>query len=54
MQDIHGVSRIGSKLRQEIRRQTQGYHERRHYFWKRQAYALWGAVVVLVGFVILW
>ncbi len=54
MQDIHGVSKIGSKLRQEIRRNTMSYHERKHYFWKRQAYALWCAVVVLSGLVILW
>ncbi|WP_157493172.1 hypothetical protein [Desulfonatronovibrio magnus] len=54
LQDAHGVSRIGSKLRYEIRRNKQSFHKRKHIFWKRQAYALWCAVVILIGFVILW
>lgn len=50
MQKIHGVSSLGAKLRQEIRRQTQGYHERRHYYWRRQALSLW----IVVGLLIMW
>lgn len=54
IQDIHGVTRIGSKLRQEIRQSSMSYHEKKHYFWKRQACALWCAVAILTGLVILW
>ncbi len=51
-QNIHGVSSIGSKLRQEIRRSTQSYHEKRHYFWKRHAYILWLVIVILLFWIL--
>ena len=52
MQDTQGVTSIGAKLRQEIRLQAKGYHERRHYYWKRQACVLWAAVGLLLTWII--
>ncbi len=51
MQDAHGVTSIGAKLRQEIRRSRMSYHERKHYFWKRLCLVSW---CMLVGLATAW
>ncbi|EFI32756.1 hypothetical protein Dthio_PD0045 [Desulfonatronospira thiodismutans ASO3-1] len=48
MQDTNGVSRLGERLRQEIRLCSENYHERKLRLYKRATAVLGAAVIGLI------